>query len=826
MKKIVKPHKARKPSASTDVPSFARGKDQILKSPARLQRRKKNELGEFDDGKNTQSLIYYDNSTGKFTNANDEEVTPLNRIGDDPSQWTYVDSQNRRYTPTQTQVDSGEITQGEAPSTMDNFLSWSNRHYRNPILGAPARYADMVRNGQDPITGVASFMPGVGEAIDLGSAAADALSGNYGQSVIGGIASLLPFVPYNKARKLYNKLKNGTLSRILRKTAKNSDKVIINDIPNISEPVSVPKISEPVVNKIQDPVINEVQKPVINNRTRYKLNKVSNNANYGNLESDYVNLVQEALNNNRRDPDYYAYLDSDEIIGDRLNEISAQDSGIFGPDFQGYRNDLQNEINRFRSINQRYNNIRSNPNSTIEDVDNLERDYSEVGFNMYVPYQLRGNSELETLYNTSRAERNNLPNYVNFFTLRNDIHDRESLQHMRENLRYYDDVINNNDITVNNYRQIYDNAPFGNYIFMRNGETPEYIQLRDELERRRDAIRDIAWSRIGSSNSTIRPQDKPVVNLINSTAYDPNNLPENFINSNSAVSDIHSTSYFNMSPREAVARSERDFNSLKHGQAWNLTRDGATSTDSYPLMLNMMKKHKSDGLIKPIKDDAGNVEMMRLNNLGNIDGEQAINRINKKIQQIQDVLGEELPKATFGRYGIIVPKILFRKYDNGKDDSIIKNTIAYNQWRQSLPSNLQTETPDYDLYGAFKAGLQPEWNDKDKSYHLGSRDPKTGRILKKPGHPTFGQAIYNDMLLGYYPIYKDGEIYTENPFEYNRGKDSGIHIKKKNRGKFTAAAKRAGMSVQAYARKILNAPKGKYSSTLRKRANFARNFAH
>lgn len=164
-------------------------------------------------------------------------------------------------------------------------------------------------------------------------------------------------------------------------------------------------------------------------------------------------------------------------------------------------------------------------------------------------------------------------------------------------------------------------------------------------------------------------------------------------------------------------------------------------------------------------------------------------------------------------------------YDKGKDDSVIQNTAAYNQWRSTLPTNLQTETPDYDLYGAFKAGLQPEWNDEDKSYHLGSRDPKTGRILKKPGHPTFGQAIYNDMLLGYYPIYKDGEIYTENPFEYNSGKDSGIHIKKANRGKFTAAAKRAGMGVQAYARKILRAPKGKYSSTLRKRANFAANAA-
>ena len=161
-------------------------------------------------------------------------------------------------------------------------------------------------------------------------------------------------------------------------------------------------------------------------------------------------------------------------------------------------------------------------------------------------------------------------------------------------------------------------------------------------------------------------------------------------------------------------------------------------------------------------------------------------------------------------------------YDKGKDGSVIQNTAAYNQWRSTLPKNLQTETPDYDLYGAFKAGLQPEWNDEDKSYHLGSRDPKTGRILKKPGHPTFGQTIYNDMLLGYYPIYKDGEIYTENPFEYNKGKDSGIHIKKANRGKFTAAAKRAGMGVQAYARKILSAPKGKYSPTLRRRAAFAK----
>jgi hypothetical protein len=54
---------------------------------------------------------------------------------------------------------------------------------------------------------------------------------------------------------------------------------------------------------------------------------------------------------------------------------------------------------------------------------------------------------------------------------------------------------------------------------------------------------------------------------------------------------------------------------------------------------------------------------------------------------------------------------------------------------------------------------------------------------------------------------------------------SGIHIKKKNKGKFTSSANKAGMGVQAFASKVLAAPKGKYSSTLRKRANFARNSA-
>lgn len=50
-----------------------------------------------------------------------------------------------------------------------------------------------------------------------------------------------------------------------------------------------------------------------------------------------------------------------------------------------------------------------------------------------------------------------------------------------------------------------------------------------------------------------------------------------------------------------------------------------------------------------------------------------------------------------------------------------------------------------------------------------------------------------------------------------------IHIKKKNRGKFTASAKRAGQSVQEHARSVLNDPNA--TPLQKKRANFARNSA-
>ena len=51
---------------------------------------------------------------------------------------------------------------------------------------------------------------------------------------------------------------------------------------------------------------------------------------------------------------------------------------------------------------------------------------------------------------------------------------------------------------------------------------------------------------------------------------------------------------------------------------------------------------------------------------------------------------------------------------------------------------------------------------------------------------------------------------------------SGIHIKKSHEGLFTAKAKRAGLSVSAYASKVLKKGSGASAST-KKQANFARN---
>lgn len=66
----------------------------------------------------------------------------------------------------------------------------------------------------------------------------------------------------------------------------------------------------------------------------------------------------------------------------------------------------------------------------------------------------------------------------------------------------------------------------------------------------------------------------------------------------------------------------------------------------------------------------------------------------------------------------------------------------------------------------------------------------------------------------------ENKIYPQLLQFHNSGKD--INIKPSKRGTFTKAAKQHGMSVQGFANRVLRNP-SKYSATIRKKANFARN---
>lgn len=130
--------------------------------------------------------------------------------------------------------------------------------------------------------------------------------------------------------------------------------------------------------------------------------------------------------------------------------------------------------------------------------------------------------------------------------------------------------------------------------------------------------------------------------------------------------------------------------------------------------------------------------------------------------------------------------------------------------------------PTEVLRSRLEAHMSPEEaNDYLASY-------AEGGSFNNPGFKALPEAVQQKIMANYEMggMLEDTEMdYTpmegEEYIEYKKG---GIYIKPENRGKFSAAAKRAGMGTQAYAKHIL-ANKENYSSTLVKRANFARNAA-
>lgn len=91
---------------------------------------------------------------------------------------------------------------------------------------------------------------------------------------------------------------------------------------------------------------------------------------------------------------------------------------------------------------------------------------------------------------------------------------------------------------------------------------------------------------------------------------------------------------------------------------------------------------------------------------------------------------------------------------------------TYTQWGErirKIAPNLDYRKSDgtYNYRGAYEGGLEPEFNTEDNSYHLGSRNPITGEILKSEKHPSFKESVDADMKAGY-ETYRgiDGKIYS------------------------------------------------------------------
>ena len=87
---------------------------------------------------------------------------------------------------------------------------------------------------------------------------------------------------------------------------------------------------------------------------------------------------------------------------------------------------------------------------------------------------------------------------------------------------------------------------------------------------------------------------------------------------------------------------------------------------------------------------------------------------------------------------------------------------GYWDWRNSLPDNLKyTDDTEYDMHSAYESGAQPQWDEEDQSYHLPTRDPKSGLIFNKSIHPTYLKGLPVDSSMGYDTYFLGNDTYTK-----------------------------------------------------------------
>jgi len=118
-----------------------------------------------------------------------------------------------------------------------------------------------------------------------------------------------------------------------------------------------------------------------------------------------------------------------------------------------------------------------------------------------------------------------------------------------------------------------------------------------------------------------------------------------------------------------------------------------------------------------------------------------------------------------------------------KEEKITTSEVSsddkgYQEWKANLPKNLQTETEDYNLRGAYEGGLTPVWDEGSQSYHLSSVNPKTGEWLKSMDHPSAWME-YQQHSLSMDPYHREHTV-TVNP-EGRFGEKQLKYVKKNDK---------------------------------------------
>ena len=176
-----------------------------------------------------------------------------------------------------------------------------------------------------------------------------------------------------------------------------------------------------------------------------------------------------------------------------------------------------------------------------------------------------------------------------------------------------------------------------------------------------------------------------------------------------------------------------------------------------------------------------------------------------------------------------------RNYPNRKIQYVETNPPGVNYNQKGIKStrieggsgSFRTSMPNLVI---DNAGIVLEYGTRNDStfvrgwdvYDFASNENDENSFNKRWGNNSeTSNKLMNALNDNIYPLV------IRTPWVYEKDIDKlfkygGIHIKPSKRGTFTTAAKKHGMSVQGFASKVL-ANKGKYSSAMVKKANFARN---